>query len=312
MNTNIDKIVRNIDWDRLKIFYYIVKFGSQIKAASYLNLTQPSLSRVLTNLERSLDAKLINNNFKSKGVSLTEEGKILFEAVEGIFAKAEEALTRIEECRKSVIGKLNLCSTAGFASHYLPKYLPLFKEKYPGVDITVLSSDEIPASLVLSHAGALIHPFIGNRSDLTQLYLMTVHLKLYASSTYLEQHGVPENVQDLNRHQLIAFTTQSDHPFEAANWHLTAGLPAGQRRKAAFEIDSTQARISLAQAHQGIIVLSQEHPGLDKTNLVEVLSDVPCPSIEVYYIFSKNLSYSRKIVTFGEFLQEELHKDYNS
>jgi DNA-binding transcriptional LysR family regulator len=310
MDRNIDKIVRNIDWDRLKIFYYIVKFGSQIKAARYLNLTQPSLSRVLTNLERSLDAKLIHNNFKSKGVSLTEEGSILFDAVEQIFAKAEEALTRIEESRRNVIGRLNICSTTGFSNHYLPRYLPLFKQKYPGVNITVLSSDEIPTSLVLSNAGALIHPFLENRDDLTQLYLMTVHLKLYASSIYLEQHGVPEDVNDLDRHQLIAFTTQLDHPFEAANWHLTAGLPEGQRRKATFEIDSTQARISLAQAHQGIIVLSQEHPDLDKTSLVEVLSDVPCPSIEVYYIYSKTLSYSKKIVAFGEFLQSALHESY--
>ncbi|MGI4851359.1 MAG: helix-turn-helix domain-containing protein [Janthinobacterium lividum] len=51
--------LRPLNWDYLRVFYYVVKAGSFTKAAPYLYLSQPAISRAIENLEVCLGEKLL-------------------------------------------------------------------------------------------------------------------------------------------------------------------------------------------------------------------------------------------------------------
>lgn len=69
--------VSNYNYDAIKYFISIAKHGSLSKAAKSLGLSQSALSQSMKNLEQTLGVVLFNRN--TRGIILTEEGKVLFE-----------------------------------------------------------------------------------------------------------------------------------------------------------------------------------------------------------------------------------------
>ncbi|GJM70428.1 hypothetical protein HMSSN036_26440 [Paenibacillus macerans] len=66
----------SINYELYKVFYWAAKTGSLTQAANALYLTQPSVSHAIKQLEESFGLTLFYRN--SKGVSLTQEGAVLF------------------------------------------------------------------------------------------------------------------------------------------------------------------------------------------------------------------------------------------
>ncbi len=84
--------MQSTSFEHYKIFYYVAKLKNITLAASALFISQPSVSRCISNLEEDLNCKLFLRN--KKGVTLTPEGELLFKhiqiACKHIFAAEEE------------------------------------------------------------------------------------------------------------------------------------------------------------------------------------------------------------------------------
>jgi DNA-binding transcriptional LysR family regulator len=80
-------------------FYQVALMGNITKAANELFLTQPALSKAISNLESELNCKLFERT--NKGVSLTLEGELLFQNVKRTFAQLNDTRTKIESLQKS-------------------------------------------------------------------------------------------------------------------------------------------------------------------------------------------------------------------
>ena len=86
----------NINFEYYKVFYIIAKNRNITKAANELNITQPSISRMLKTMEEQMNTKLFIR--KTKGVFLTQEGQELYrligDEIENII-KAENNFSKI-------------------------------------------------------------------------------------------------------------------------------------------------------------------------------------------------------------------------
>ena len=86
----------NINFEYYKVFYIIAKNRNITKAANELNITQPSISRMLKTMEEQMNTKLFIR--KTKGVILTQEGqelyKLIGDEIESII-KAEHSFSKI-------------------------------------------------------------------------------------------------------------------------------------------------------------------------------------------------------------------------
>jgi DNA-binding transcriptional LysR family regulator len=79
---------------------YLVEEGSFSRAAKRVFLTQPSLTKHIKNLEDSINARIVNR--ENMGISLTPEGKILYDYARRILKLRDEAKEKILRIKENI------------------------------------------------------------------------------------------------------------------------------------------------------------------------------------------------------------------
>lgn len=121
---------------QLRAFHNVALHGGFSRAAEELRLTQPAISDQVRKLEEEYDVLLFNR--LRKRVTLTPQGERLFEITRRLFDSEAQALELLSESRALRSGTLRI--VADSAQHVL-HILPRFRERHPGVRITVTSGN---------------------------------------------------------------------------------------------------------------------------------------------------------------------------
>jgi LysR family hydrogen peroxide-inducible transcriptional activator len=106
------------------------------RAAEKLHIAQPSLSQQLSKLEKEIGVLLFQRNTNS--VELTHAGIIFVEKAQKIVDRVEQLQQEMEDISLMRKGKLNVGSLPITGSHILPLVLPVFKAKYPEIEIALV------------------------------------------------------------------------------------------------------------------------------------------------------------------------------
>ena len=126
----------------LRYFYAVAKHGGFTKAAGALRISQPSLSKMIKQIEEDQGIKLFDRG--TRHVRLTEVGKRYLESCETIFGEFEN-LQRVSELHKdSVSGNVAFGASDNLCNHALPTLLKKFLEQYPQVKIKLNSGTAQP------------------------------------------------------------------------------------------------------------------------------------------------------------------------
>jgi len=131
--------------DNLKSFYYTAKFNSFTKAALYLGITQPSVTRQVQDLQEKAGFALINKTGKS--FILTDAGNMLFSMAETIFEIESRIEENISDYKRQKKGNIVINTISSFSSYYLPDFMPEFIKKYPEIKVLVYA---MPGESVVS------------------------------------------------------------------------------------------------------------------------------------------------------------------
>ena len=117
------------------IFYTVANAGNISKAAKELYISQPAISKSIQKLEENLNCKLFSRS--SRGVVLTDEGKLLYEHV----SEAFETLTMGEEkLKRSIelgVGHLKIGVSSTLCKYLLLPYLKEFIRQNPHISISI-------------------------------------------------------------------------------------------------------------------------------------------------------------------------------
>ncbi|ACI58213.1 transcriptional regulator, LysR family (plasmid) [Rhizobium leguminosarum bv. trifolii WSM2304] len=113
-------------------FEAAARCGSFSRAADELNVTPAAVSRMMSRLEENLDCALFIR--QSGGVTLTEPGQLLFDAIARGFAGIESALREIED-RRTGLETVSLSVSTGFTTHWMMPRMAEFKKQFPSVDL---------------------------------------------------------------------------------------------------------------------------------------------------------------------------------
>ena len=128
----------NINLNLLKYFYEAVNVGNITRASEKLLVSQPAITKSIRELERELDVKLLERS--KKGVIPTEEGKILYEHIRGMFEEFNSTLNVLENVHNN-IGHLYIGTTTTNFVNFTINTLKEFKEKYPNVHIHIVHEE---------------------------------------------------------------------------------------------------------------------------------------------------------------------------
>jgi DNA-binding transcriptional LysR family regulator len=116
---------------QLRVFYEVARARSFTAAASQLRLTQPAATWQIKRLEEAYDLRFLER--AGKRVSLTEEGKVLFDFAGRILRLAGEAEEALADLRGLPLGMLRIDATYICGDYYLPSLLEALHRRHPGI-----------------------------------------------------------------------------------------------------------------------------------------------------------------------------------
>lgn len=294
-----------MDWNKIKIFYYVAKHKNITSAAKEINISQSSLSRHIIHLEHRLKFKLFERI--STGLILTNQGEILYQTVKKMMEELNATQHFLQEAPAAAQGILKVEATNSLVNSWLVYHLGEFNTRFPDINLRVIGDDHLPLP-DKTQIEVSLRPYVHNNDgDLVQEYLMTWHLKLYAHPSYLTSFGIPQAVTELENHQLLSFGEDTTKPYNEVNWLL--GL-CQKPLTPYLCINSSYGLFLAAEAGLGIVSLSQESPLLRSSRLIPILPEVVGPHIDIYYIYPKSLSNYKRISIFHEFLKDVIKRDH--
>ena len=124
--------------DYYRIFYEAARFSSFSAAAQHLYISQSAISQCMHQLEKDLGVQLFIRS--RQGVSLTNEGKLLFAKVETAIQSIEQGEKQLDRIRHLESGELKIAAGDSITTHFLLKYLEEFHATYPGIRIEMANS----------------------------------------------------------------------------------------------------------------------------------------------------------------------------
>jgi DNA-binding transcriptional LysR family regulator len=156
-----DNQFKNITLQQMESLVCLVWEGNFTRAAEKLCLTQPSLTKHIRNMEDALGFTLVNRS--TVGITLTAEGKILYQYAKRVFKLREEAREKILRAHEDSSGDIYISASTIPATYILPRVLGKFKGMYPRVGLRVYTADsEETVQMILSGDAEL--GFIGKES----------------------------------------------------------------------------------------------------------------------------------------------------
>lgn len=135
----MEKKLKNVTLQQLEGLVLLVENRSFSKAAEKMFMTQPSLTKHIRNLEEEAGSKVVDR--KSRLLSPTNEGKILYDCARRIFRLLEDAGERLERERASLSGDIRVSASTIPATYILPAVLRDFLEKEDAIRVHVEMND---------------------------------------------------------------------------------------------------------------------------------------------------------------------------
>jgi DNA-binding transcriptional LysR family regulator len=144
----------------LKYFLGVAREGNITKAAETLNVTQPTLSRQLMDLEHELGTELLIRG--KRHVTLTSSGILFQQRAQEIVALLDKAARDIAEYDGTLGGVISIGCVESIASLLLPDALQAFSSQHPMVQYEIYSAngDDIRSRIDSGHIdiGILVEP----------------------------------------------------------------------------------------------------------------------------------------------------------
>jgi DNA-binding transcriptional LysR family regulator len=130
---------RNITLQQMEALIRLVETGSFTHAAERMYLTQPTLTKHIHNLEDAIGARVVDR--KNTGVSLTPEGRILYDYARRIARLREDAQEKIENLKSDESGHIFLCASTIPATYLIPRFLGLLNKSDPAIRVHIQTGD---------------------------------------------------------------------------------------------------------------------------------------------------------------------------
>lgn len=125
-----------MDLKQLDYFVHVAELGSFTRAASFLSIAQPALSRQVRALEVELRQSLFERN--GRGVTLTEAGTRLLAHGRGILQQVERARLDMEDHRGAATGRLVLALPPSVSRTLTTPLVAAFRSRFPKATLSVV------------------------------------------------------------------------------------------------------------------------------------------------------------------------------
>ena len=190
----------------LDVFAHVVTAKSMSAAGRELKLSPAVISKRIRRLEERLGVRLLQRT--TRQLSLTEAGQGFYERVVSILASIEDAEAWVASGTGQARGTLRVSAPTSFGRLHIAPHLKPFLDANPAVTVELVLSDAF-VDIIAEGFDLAVRIADLQDSSLVAKRLAPNHRILCAAPAYLEAHGMPATLDDLQRHTLIAHN--ADH-----------------------------------------------------------------------------------------------------
>jgi DNA-binding transcriptional LysR family regulator len=290
-------MMKQLDWDDLKIVLAVARHGSLNSAARTLGTTQPTLSRRLNGLERRIGVRLFER--AAGGLSATALCAELLGSLGEMECGADSVERRIAARDTGLQGPITVTSLAWFGDDVLAPLFARFGARHTGVTINLVND---PRRYNLSRREADIALRIGSfdQKDLVERKVADVSYGLFASAAYLNRLGQPDFSEGCAGHLLASLV---DSPVKVV--HLEWLQAIAPRAHTVIRTNDIHSHLATAEAGEAMAVLPRVLADRRST-LIRLEPPRPEPSQPVKLGVHAGMRQSPRIRALIDFLVAEL------
>jgi DNA-binding transcriptional LysR family regulator len=283
----------------IAVFIQVVDSGSFTATADRLGLSKSVVSKYVTRLEDRLGARLLNRT--TRRLSLTEVGRAFYERSRKGLQEIEEAEAEVSRLQSAPRGVLRLNSPMSFGIQHIAPALAEFMALYTDLSVE-MSLDDRRVNLVEEGFDLAIR--IGELPDssLVARRLGPCRHVVCGAPGYFKRHGVPRSLDELRRHNAIAYQYQ-DSPRE---WRFISphGNPVSVPVSGSLQMNNSLALREALLQEAGIMLTPTFIVGADLQagRLQAILQEYKALEVSIYAVYPQRRHLSPKVRAFIDFL----------
>lgn len=286
-----------------RIFYAVANAGNISKAAKELYISQPAISKSIQKLEDSLSCKLFVRS--SRGVTLTEEGELLYSYVKTAFETLSQGEQKLHRSIELGIGYLKIGVSSTLCKHLLLPYLKEFIRLHPHISISI-SCQSTNETLRLLEDGKIDIGLVGRPESIKNIqfdHLKEIEDIFVAAKDYLRNlktRGVDKN------HILQSATLMLLDKNNMTRQYIDSYLQEHHIQvQDSIHISDLDLLIEFAKIGVGVacVIRSFVENELKNGALIEIPLEAPIPKREVGFVYKKQLRPAKPLEQFIQFYQ---------
>lgn len=275
----------------MEVFVLAVETGSFSAVGRRLGLGQPTVSKLIAQLEERLGSRLLLRS--TRGLAPTEAGEAYYRRAREILAQVNEADAMVQQCRAGLSGRLRVSAPVTFARLHIIPYLSDFLGDHPGLDLEILLDD---GNVDLISAGIDVALRLGEQADsaLVARRLSRCEMRVLGTPAYFAARGMPASPQGLQEHDLVLY---SPKPGMGQQWLFCRGderiAVRGRGRLTLSAAEGMRAAV-LAGLGLGIASEWMFAPELARGEVVVALPGWQLPTLELWTLLPAGRELSAK------------------
>jgi DNA-binding transcriptional LysR family regulator len=285
------------DWSLVRSFLAALEHGSLLGAARALKSSQPTIGRHIAELESQLGVVLFERT--GRGLNPLDTALRLADSARAMEAGAHQLQRSVSSLNEAVSGCVRITASQTVACILLPPVLARLQRKLPGIQIELVSSNEV-SNLLRREADIAVRMVPPDQTSLVAKRIGKVTIGIYAHRTYLQRAGTPREPPELLTHTLIGGDENEDilRGFAAMGYPVT-------REQFAFRTDDLMAHWHAVRSSVGIGFIADCVARSDP-DVVPLLPMLKIPALPVWLAVHREIRTSKRIKAVYDFLGDAI------
>ena len=291
--------MRDFDWNLIKSFLAVIDNETMLSAARNLKISQPTIGRHITELETITGLILFDRS--RNGMRATDAALTLARQARDMQREAD-AFSLLATARdEALTGTVRITASQIVANFVLPQVIAEFREVEPGIQIELVSSNQVE-NLLARDADIAVRMAQPTQNDIIARKANDFSLGAYAHKNYLKIHPPLTSPEDLSRHTLLGY----DRDDLIIDGMAAQGIEK-VRTDFAIRTDDQVAYWHLLCAGVGIGFAPQYMAAKNKY-LVRLFKELPIPPLPMWLASHHELKTNLRIRRTMDFFYETLRK----
>jgi DNA-binding transcriptional LysR family regulator len=286
----------------MRAFAAVVDGGSFVRAADALEMSKPTVSRYVSDLEQRLGVRLLQRT--TRKLSLTEEGRAFYGRCKAVLADVEVAEAEITSQSVAVKGLIKVNAPMSFGILELAPLWPDFMSKYPDIELDITLADRVVDLVEEGYDLAVRIARLPN-SSLVSRKLASTRMVLCASSGYLRKHGTPRHPAELSDRAVLSYSllaTGDQWEFDGPEGKVAVTV------KPIMRTNSGDTCIAAARKNKGIVFQPSFMVSADLSSgaLVELMPQYRALEFGIYAVYPTRQHVLPKVRALIDFLAQKM------